>query len=208
MSYRIVVADDHALVRQGLRKIIQGAEDLEVAGEAGDGLELLALLNTMTPDMIILDISMPKLKGIDVIGTIKTKHPDIKVLILSMHKEYLSKALSAGAHGYLLKEDAERDLFSAIGDIRLGKIYISPCLREFLGEGLNVSHREPLSEPLTGREREVLNLVAAGKTNKEIAGLLRLSVRTVECHRSNMMKKLNIGTVAELVRYAISKGYS
>ncbi len=208
MSYQIVVADDHALVRQGLRKIIQGTEDFEVVGEASDGFELLALLNTMAPNMIILDISMHNLKGIDVIGTIKTKHPNIKVLILSMHKEYLSKALSAGANGYLLKEDAERDLFSAIGDIRKGKIYISPCLRDFLGDEFDGRYREPLSEPLTVREKDVLSLVAAGKTNKEIAGLLHLSIRTVECHRSNMMKKLNIGTVAELVRYAINRGYS
>lgn len=208
MSYRIVVADDHALVRQGLRKIIQKTEDLEVVGEAGDGLELLALLNTMTPDLIMLDISMPNLRGIDVISTIKTKHHDIKVLILSMHREYLSKALAAGANGYLLKEDAERDLFSAIRDIRKGKIYISPSLRDCLGEEFDGRFREPLAEPLTEREREVLKLVAVGKTNKEIAVLLGLSVRTIESHRSNVMKKLNIWTVAELVRYAISKGYS
>jgi len=129
-GYRIVLADDHALFRQGLSKIIEGVADLEVAGEAGDGLELLSLMEMETPMMVILDISMPKLRGIEAVREVKKRFPAVKVLVLTMHREYLHQALSAGAEGYLLKEDADRELFSAIDKIRQGRRYISPRLRE------------------------------------------------------------------------------
>ncbi len=213
-AYRIVLADDHVLFRQGLRRILEGAVDLKVIGEASDGLELLNLFNQSVPDMIILDISMPKLRGIEAIHEIKLIHADASVLILTMHKEkeYLYLALSAGAKGYLLKEDADKELFSAIEKIRQGKTYLSPYFTEQLAEDWTKIGREdaqPLSEidPLTTREREVLKLIAEGKSSKEIGDLLFISARTVERHRANMMEKLNLKKATDLVKYAIQKGY-
>ena len=200
--YPIVLADDHALIRQGLRRLIQGVDDLEVTGEAGDGIELLSLLSVMTPRMVILDISMPNLRGIEAVHAIKSKHPDVKILILTMHKEYLHQALSAGADGYLLKEDADRDLFSAIENIRHGRVYVSPRLAgELLG------NRPPPAEPLSRREKEILQLIAKGKSNKEIGETLFISVRTVESHRASILRKLNLKNTADLVTHAIQKGY-
>jgi len=212
--YRVVLADDHVLLRQGLRRILEGIENMEVVGEVGDGLELLKLLSTQTPHMVILDISMPNLRGIEAIPEIKMIHPEVKVLILTMHKdkEYLHQAISAGAEGYLLKEDADSELFSAIEKIRQGKIYVSPNLSEELTvdwakirRGENKPSSE--SERLTLREREVLKLIAEGKSSKEIGDLLFISVRTVERHRANIMEKLNLKKTADLVKYAIQKGY-
>jgi len=201
-KYRIVLADDHALFRQGLRKIIEDVADLEVAGEAGDGLELLSLLETDPPRMVILDISMPKLRGIEAIREVKKRFSAVKVLVLTMHREYLHQALSAGAEGYLLKEDADRELFSAIDRIRQERSYISPRLREELGED-----EVPVPEPLSVRETEVLNLIAGGKSNRGIAEILFISVRTVEAHRATILSKLNLRNTADLVRYSIEKGF-
>lgn len=200
--YRIVVADDHVLIRQGLGKIINGNSELEVIGEAGDGVELLALLPTVTPHMVILDISMPNLRGIDAIHEIKKKYPEVKILVLTMHKEYLHPALAAGADGYLLKEDADRDLFSAIENIRQGRVYLSPRLTEEL-----LGKRVPSGESLSPREKEVLTLIAKGKSNKGIAETLFISIRTVESHRAAIQKKLGLNSTADLVKYAIQKGY-
>ncbi len=200
--YNIVLADDHVLIRQGLRRIMEGLADLKVVGEAGDGLELLALLNKVVAHMVILDISMPNLGGIEAVQEIKTKHPGVKVLILSMHKEYLYEALSAGADGYLLKEDADRELFSSIENIRQGRIFLSPRLTEKL-----LSERVLSSEQLSVREREVLKLIARGKSNKEIAEILSISVRTVESHRARLMEKLGLKKMADLVRYALQERY-
>jgi len=202
-GYQIVLADDHALFRQGLRKIIEGVADLGVAGEAGDGLELLSLLETTNPQLVILDISMPRLRGIEAMRELKKSFPEVKVLVLTMHREYLHQALSAGAEGYLLKEDADRELFSAIDKIRLGRRYISPRLREELAED-----EIPAPEPLSARETEVLNLIAGGKSNREIAEILFISVRTVEAHRATILSKLNLRNTADLVRYAIEKGFA
>jgi DNA-binding NarL/FixJ family response regulator len=200
--YRIVLADDHVLIRQGLGGLIRGEAGLEVIGEAGDGFELLSLLGRVTPHMVLLDISMPNLRGIEAVRAIKTKYPDVKILILTMHKEYLHQALSAGADGYLLKEDADRDLFSAIENIRQGRVYLSPRLT-----GELPGKRVPASEPLSIREKEVLKLIAKGKSNKEIAETLFISVRTVESHRAHIMAKLSLKSTADLVKYAIQKGY-
>jgi len=212
--YRIVLADDHVLLRTGLKSILGKTAGLEVVGEAGDGLELLNLLRKLEADMIILDISMPNLRGIEAIHEIKAIHPGLKTLILTMHKdkEYLHQAISAGADGYLLKEDADTELFSAIETVREGKIYISPHLSDDLVDEWAKIRRgdaRPVSEPerLTIREREVLKLIAEGKSSKEIADLLCISVRTVEHHRANIMKKLNMRKTAELVKYAIDKGF-
>ena len=202
------------LVRQGLKRILDGARDLEVIGEAADGLELLDLLNHLNPDMVILDVSMPRLRGIEAIHEIKTMRPGVSILMLTMHKdkEYLYLALSAGAKGYLLKEDADRDLFFAIEKIRQGKTYVSPNLSEELLDDLvqiGKGEGKPSFEidPLTTREREVVKLIAEGRSSKEIADLLFISVRTVDNHRANIMEKLNLKKAADLVKYAIQKGY-
>lgn len=202
-SYRILLADDHMLIRHGLRKLIDGVDGLEVVGEAADGLELLEVLETVVPHMVILDISMPKMKGIEAVREIRARRPETKILILSMHKEYLHHALSAGTNGYLLKEDADRDLFSAIAHIRQGRTYISPRLAEQL-----VDEITPSQGLLSSREREVLKLIAGGKSNREIAEELHISVRTVESHRANIMDKLHLKNVADLVKYAVQNGYA
>ena len=213
-SYSIILADDHVLVRQGLRRILEGTDDLEVVGEANDGLELLQLLKHLTPQMVILDIFMPNLRGIEAITEIKTMQPDVKILILTMHrdKEYLYLALSAGAKGYLLKEDAARDLFSAIAEVRQGKTYISPYFSDqVVNDVVQIVRGNAKSifetDPLTSREREVLKLVAEGKSSKEIANLLFVSVFTVNNHRASIMEKLNLNKATDLVKYAIRKGY-
>lgn len=212
--YRIALADDHAMFRKGLKGILQSREGLDVIGEAGDGLELLHLLSELTPDMVILDISMPNLRGIEAIHEVRTAHPDIKILVLTMHKEreYLHKAVSLGADGYLLKEDADPELFSAIDRIRQGKIYVSPRLSEGMVEDWAQVRRGEIkpgfeTESLTTRESEVLKLIAEGKSNREIGELLFISVRTVERHRANIMDKVKVGKTADLVRYAMSKGF-
>ena len=212
--YRIVLADDHVMFRQGIKNILERAEDLKVVGEAGDGLELLELLKKTTQDMVILDISMPKLRGLEATREIKVISPRVKVLILTMHKnkEYVYYAISAGAEGYLLKEDADMELFAAIEKIRQGGHYISPLLSGELTHELIQTSRNgkstPQYDPLTIREREVLKLIAEGITNKEIANLLFISIRTAEHHRANIMEKLNIRQTANLIKYAIHRGYT
>jgi DNA-binding NarL/FixJ family response regulator len=209
--YQIVLVDDHSLFREGVRKILSERNDLEVVGEAGDGFELLEILKKSAPDLVILDISMPKLRGLEVIREIRTTYSDVAILILSMHKEYLYYAINAGARGYLLKDDGLRELFRAIEQIRHGKPYISDSFSEELTEDWVDTCRgkrkiQP-SEVLTDREREVVKLVAEGKKNKEIADLLYISPRTVEHHRTNILRKLNLKKTADLIRYAFDKGY-
>lgn len=212
-AYGIVLADDHVMLRNGIKKIIEESDDMEVVAETGDGLELLNLLKNINPHMIILDISMPNLRGIEAAHEIKMVYPEIKIVILTMHKkkEYLYNALSAGADGYLLKDDTGEELLTAITKIRRGGIYLSPILSEELtGEliGFYRNGRKPLDDPLTIREKEVLKLIAEEKSSKEIANLLFISVRTVGHHRASIMKKLNINKIAGLVKYAIQKGYT
>ena len=213
-QYRIVLADDHVMFRQGVKSILERDKNLEVVGETGDGLELLQLLKSVTADMVILDISMPHLRGLEATQEIKMISKNIKVLILSMHrdKEYVRSAISAGAEGYLLKEDADTELFNAIAQIRHEGRYISPLLMEELKDKLfQLDNEEQLFEDyekLTTREREVLKLIAEGLSNKDIADRLFVSVRTIEHHRANIMRKLNIKSTANLVKYAIRKGYT
>jgi DNA-binding NarL/FixJ family response regulator len=211
--YRIVLADDHIMLRQGIKKIIEESEDIVVIAEASDGLELLDVLKEMTPEMVILDISMPNLRGIEATREIKSSNPEVKVLILTMHKkkDYLYHALSAGADGFLLKEDTDTELFTAIKAIREGKIYVSPSFSAELTEDVAEICRGDGSFPverLTTREKEVLKLVSEGKSSKEIADLLFISVRTVEHHRESIKRKLNLKKVADLVKYAILEGYT
>jgi len=209
-----VLADDHVLVRQGLKRIINGTGDLAVVGEASDGLELLELLSKVSPDMVILDISMPRLRGIEAIQEIRRIRPNARVLILTMHrdKEYLYQSLSSGAMGYLLKEDADQELFAAIGRIRQGKTYVSPYLSDQVlddlvqaGKGEGKLSLE--TDTLTVRERQIVKLIAEGRSSKEIGDLLFISPRTVENHRANIMEKLRLNRVVDLVKYAVRKGY-
>jgi DNA-binding NarL/FixJ family response regulator len=212
--YRVVLADDHVLVRQGLRRMIDSTLELKVVGEASDGLELLALLRKQVADLVILDIAMPRLRGLEAIQEIKAIHPRPKILMLSMHrdKEYVSAALSAGARGYLLKEDAGSELFGAVGKVRTGGIYISPRIRDDVMQDWAAAlgrRRDPVTEAkrLTLREREILKLAAEGQTTREIANLLCVSSRTVEHHRASLMAKLNLKGIAALVHYALVNRY-
>ena len=212
-AYRIVLADDHVMFRKGIRNILERDAGLEVAGEAGDGLEVLKFIKNAPPDLVLLDIAMPGLRGLEATREIKIISPKVKVLILTMHRDkaYVYYAISAGAEGYLLKEDADTELFKAIEKIRAGDYYISPLLSGGLTHELIQAHHNgqfPPPESLTVREREVLKLVAEGVKNKEIADLLFISVRTVEHHRANIMRKLNIKKTANLIKYAICEGYT
>lgn len=211
--YRIVLADDHALLRHGIKTIIEGGEGMVVVGEASDGLELLEVLKGITSDMVILDISMAGLRGIEATSEIKMIYPEVKVLMLTMHKrkEYFYHALSAGADGYLLKEDTATELFSAIKMIREGGVYVSPFFSAELKEDVAKICRDGGELPverLTTREREVLKLIAEGKSSKEIADLLFISTHTIRHHRANIKRKLNIKKLADLIKYAIREGYT
>jgi DNA-binding NarL/FixJ family response regulator len=213
--YQIVLADDHVMFRRGVKKMLQGMNDVEVVGEAGDGLELLEILKKTAPHLVILDISMPKLRGLEAVREVKTIHPQTKVLMLTMHKdkEYLYHALSAGAEGYLLKEDADTELFRAIETLRQGGTYVSPLLSPQLTDLFKEkSHYatvalHPPGEMLTAREKMIIKLIAEGKSSREIAALLYISNRTVQHHRANIIRKLNLRRTADLVKYAIQKGY-
>jgi len=212
-AYQIILADDHLMFRNGIKRIIEDSQNLLVIGEAGDGLQLLELLKKTKPDMVILDISMPKLRGFETTREIKTRYPDIKILILTMHrnKEYLLQALSAKADGYLLKEDTGRQLIAAIETIRAGKIFLSPLISDDLSQnllGFIENAGQSFDDALSTREREVLTLLAEGKSSKEIADFLFISTRTVEHHRASINKKLKINNIADLVKYAIRKGYT
>jgi DNA-binding NarL/FixJ family response regulator len=211
--YRIVLADDHVIFRRGIKGLISQNPDLKVVGEASDGIELLNLLQRgLETDMVILDISMPNLRGIEATHEIRIIMPEVKILVLTMHKskEYLYHCISAGAQGYILKEDSEVELFSAIETIRKGDMFVSKLLTRELTEDISNFYRgdgEIPTDPLSPREREVLKMVAEGKSNKEIADLLYISTRTVENHRSNIMNKLKLRKTADLIRYAVLKGY-
>ena len=214
VPYRVVFADDHVLFREGLKSILGKVSDLEVIGEADNGLELLRLLRKLTPHLVVLDISMPGLRGIEAIHEIKAKRSHVKVLMLTMHKdiEYIRAAICAGADGYLLKEDAVKQLLYAIETIRRGEIYLSPRISpELMHDWRQICRGEQTSpadvERLTNREREILKLTAEGRSSKEIGDLLTISNRTVEHHRANIMVKLNLKNTADLVKYAIFNKY-
>jgi DNA-binding NarL/FixJ family response regulator len=201
------------MFRQGIKRLLGDMKGIEVIAEAGDGLELLSLLRKARPQMVILDISMPRLRGLEAAKEIKASFPKVKILILSMHKstEYFYNAISSGAEGYLLKEDADRELYTAIEKIRRGERYVSPILLEDLSKDvveLRGGYRKASAEGLSVREKEILKLVAEGKSSPEIADLLCISVRTVQNHRANIMRKLNIRNMTDLLRYAYRRGYT
>jgi len=210
--YRIVLAEDHALVREGIKKIVEDFADLQVVGEVGDALELLELLKRLSADMVILDISMPGMPGMVAAKEIKRRYPLVKVLILTMHKkkEYLNDAIAAGVDGYLLKEDVSKELGSAVDKIRQGMIYISPLLSNELTSLFVQSRRvvpESPEEPLSLREIEIIKLIAEGKSSREIAAQLFLSFRTIQNHRTRIMRKLGLKKNTDLVKYAIQMGF-
>jgi len=203
--YKVILADDHAIFRQGIREIINDLEGFQVIGEAGDGLQLLELLKKVRPDLVVLDISMPNLRGLEATEEIKKHYPQIKVLLLTMHKKksFVHLGLQAGADGFLLKEDADSELFKALGTIKKGQVYLSPLLTNII-QDLAIS--EPKSEKLSKRERQVLKLLAEGKTPAEIAQALYISVPTVRTHRARILNKLSLKTQTDLVKYAIAHG--
>jgi DNA-binding NarL/FixJ family response regulator len=204
--YTIVLADDHALFRGGVKRIIQEHADLEVIGEAGDGMELLELLKKSNPNMIILDISMPNLRGLEATREIKKMYPHIHILLLTMHKkkEFIQQGIAWGADGFLLKEEADSVLPHAILTIRQGKRFISPLLSQVVAELLMGKKK---SELLSTREKEVLQLLANGKSTQDIADFLFISTHTVRRHRENIMKKLSLKGMVDLVKYAVAEGY-
>jgi DNA-binding NarL/FixJ family response regulator len=206
--YRIILADDHPLLRQGLKKMIEESENLAVSGEAGDGFELLKLLKKNLPDLVVLDLSMPVCGGIAALDEIKRTYPGLKILVLTMRDEpeYFHAAIRAGIDGYMLKQETGEELFTAIRTIRAGRRFLSPLVTRLLGEDLIALCQDAQKAPaeiLTARERQVLKLVAEGASNKQIAVQLYISPRTVERHRENIMRKLNVHDVVGLVKYAM-----
>ena len=206
---RIVLGDDHGIVRRGLKALLDTEDDIEVVGEAGDGLEALKMCETHRPDVAILDIAMPRLNGIDVAERAIKHHPQLKVVFLSMYADesYVLRALSAGARGYLLKESTEQDLLPALRTISQGKPYFSPTISAMLLSDymrhLQQRGQEDSYRLLTDREKEVLQLLAEGRSMKEIGALLNLTPRTVAFHKYRMMEQLGIKSSAELVQYAV-----
>ena len=207
---RVLLADDHALVRAGLRKLLESVPDLQVVGEVGDGLALLALVAQLQPDLVLMDIAMPGLNGLEATARVMKEWPQTRVLILSMHQneEYVRQALRHGAAGYLLKDAAPLELDQALAVVLRGETYLSPAVSKgVLNDYVQrLRSDEAPAAQLTPRQREVLQLVAQGLSTKEIARRLELSVKTVETHRSQMMKQLDIHEVAGLVRYAMRVG--
>lgn len=208
---RIVLADDHGIVRKGLRYLLERQPDMEVVGEAKDGREAVSLAAELSPAIVIMDIAMPLLNGIDATAQIIKHNPKTGVIILSMHSDesYLVRVLTAGARGYLLKDVAEIDVIRAIQTVAQGKPFFSPqvsqalledYMRQLVQRGLQDSY-----DLLTDREKEILQLLAEGKSNKEAASLLNVSVHTVETHRANLMQRLNLHSTAEIVLYAVRK---
>jgi len=210
MSIRILIADDHAVLRAGLRALLNSELDMEVVGEAGDGGEVMDLVSDLNPNVVIMDLSMPGTGGIQATQQLKEIHPDISVLILTVHEDdcLLREAINCGASGYILKRAVETELINAIRSVYRGDVYIHPAMtRALLGETPADEELDTSDAvTLTRREVEVISLIAQGYSNQQIASLLTISVRTVESHRANLMKKLNLHSRVELVRYAAKHG--
>ncbi len=209
---RVLLADDHKLIRAGLRLVVEQEQDLSVIGEADDGRQAVELAKTLRPAVVVLDVGMPNLNGIEAASQIREAVPDAAIVMLSMHSDeaYVLRALAAGARAYLLKDSAEGDLVRAIHAVVEGKSFFSPTVSKVLLEDyvrkLQRTGAQDSYDLLSPREREILQLVAEGKSNKEIATLLNLSVYTVETHRARIMQKLNLRGVPELILYAVRKG--
>ncbi len=211
MSLRILLADDHTIMRNGLRLLLERQSDFSVVGEASNGREAVELADLKTPDIIIMDVAMPMMNGIEATARITGASPKIAVIILSMHSDesYVLRALKAGARGYLLKDSAEGDLIAAVRAVAANKAFFSPAVSKVLAEDYlrQMQQRgvEDSYDLLTARERELLQLIAEGRSTKDIATLLSLSPYTIETHRGNLMGKLNVHSVPELILYAVRK---
>jgi len=211
MGIRVALADDHKIVRDGLKSLLDQCPDIEVAAVADNGRQLLAMVETAQPDVVLLDVSMPEMNGIDVVRKLSASCPTVKVVMLSMHSDrrFVTESLNAGARGYLLKDSAFEELVMAIVAVNSGEFYLSPkiagvIVQDYLRK--NSSPVETAFSLLTNREREVLQHIAEGKSTKEIAFNFNVSVKTVETQRQQIMKKLNMFSVAELTKYAIREG--
>lgn len=209
-TIRVLIADDHTLVRAGIRALLQGLEGVEVVAEAGDGREAMALAQVHSPDVLVTDIAMPHVSGLELAGRVARELPEVRVIILSMHgnEEYASRALQAGAAGYLLKDSGLAELELAVRAVVRGETYLSPAVsKHVIADYLRrTGGAPPESGSLTARQRQVLRLIAEGQTTKAIARLLGVSVKTVESHRAQLMDRLDIHDVAGLVRHAIRIG--
>ena len=209
---RIVIAEDHTILREGLRMLLSCKADFEVVGEARDGLEAIRTVDSLKPDLILLDLSMPRMNGIEAIEDIRKLSPSTKILVLTVHKteEHILTALKAGADGYILKEATHTELMLAVDNVLSGMSYLSPGISEKVIEGYLEGRKgaRPSAslDILTPREREILKMIAEGFTNKDIAGYLCLSAKTVETHRTNLMKKLRLHNARSLTEFAIEKG--
>jgi len=208
---RILIADDHGIVRAGLKLLLDRVPDMEVVGEAAEGREAVRLAGEVHPDIVIMDIGMPLLNGLDAASQIVRENERVGIIVLSMHTDesYILRALNAGAKGYLLKDHADEDLERAIRSVASGKPFFSPSIAQaLLEEYVGLMRQRGLQDSydlLTEREREVLQLLAEGKSNKEVAGVLNVSPYTIETHRTNLMQKLNLHNTAEIVLYAVRK---
>ncbi len=212
MTIRLLLVDDHAVVRSGLKMLLAGEADVEIVGEAGSGSEAVTRAGSARPDVILMDIGLPDMSGIEAARQIKSNYPDISIVALTIHEdeEYFFKMLEAGASGYVPKRAAPEELLTAIRAAAAGEVYLYPSLAKLLVKDYLMQEREAEAKStldgLTEREQEVLSLLAEGATNDEIAAALVISPKTVERHRENIMRKLNLHSRVELVRYAIRKG--
>ena len=210
-SAQVLLADDHSIVRKGLRSILEAEDDIVVVAEAANGREAVRLCEQLRPNIAIVDIAMPQLNGIDATSLIRKASPDTQIMILSMHTDetYILRALSCGAKGYVLKDAAEDEILPATRALLKGKSYFSPAIAKTLLEDyvryLRQRGLEDSYDLLTDREKEILQLLAEGRSNKEVANLLGLSVTTIETHRTNLMQKLDLHSTAEIVLYAVRK---
>jgi len=204
---RILLVDDHAVVRQGFKMILAAQTDMEIVGEAGNGREAVELAESLKPDIVVMDVAMPELNGIEATRRLSTSSPHTRVVALSMHKDnvYIREILRAGARGYLLKDSVAADVVNAIRAVARGESYLSPAVSNAVLDDYRKHVTNPI-DLLSSREREVLQMLAEGKTNKEIAVVLNLSVYTVDAHRGRIMEKLNVHSINELVRFAVRNG--
>lgn len=209
---RLLLADDHAVLRAGLRTLLNGEPDMDVVGEAADGSQAVRRVEDLRPDVVLMDITMPAMNGLEATRQIRRAHPDVKVLVLTMHdsEEYLFQTLEAGGSGYVPKKAADTDLINAIRAVHRGDTFLYPTAAQRLVQDyvdrVDAGHEVESFGRLTDREKQVLKLMAQGYTNLEIAGMLVISVKTVETHRARLMDKLGFRTRAELVRYALQRG--
>lgn len=210
MAIRVLLVDDHIVLRDGLKSLLNNESDIEVIGDVGDGREAISVVESLRPDVILTDISMPGLNGIESVRMLRHEHPTLKIIILSMHsgQEYVLQSLQAGANGYIVKQADASEVLAAIRSVMAGGAYLSPTISKHLIDDYLSQTAEEISAPkLTTREREVAQLIAEGQSTREISETLTISVKTVETHRMNIMKKLNAKSATDIIKYALKKGW-